>query len=99
MVDIFLIILLKLEIYCQGRFQKLSRLISWIVLLKHYIFFVKKLSNQIKNSNSINRFKIELDDIRNNGEKKNLSGYFWELSNELIKFDLYEDIVLIVYMF
>ena len=39
-------------------------------------------------SSSVKKINIELDNFRNNGEKKNLRGYFWELSDELIEFDL-----------
>ena len=35
----------------------------------------------MKNSNSIENFKIELDDFRNNGKKKKLRGRFWEQSD------------------
>ena len=30
------------------------------------------------------KFKINLDDFKNNDKKKNLRGYFWEWSNELV---------------
>ena len=36
------------------------------------------------NSNSTESFKIELDEFRNNGKKKKLSGHFWELSDEML---------------
>ena len=36
------------------------------------IHFWNKLLNKIKNSNSLKNFKVELDDFRNNGKKKNL---------------------------
>ena len=35
----------------------------------------------------------KLDDLKNNGKKKNSSGHFWELLDELAEFDLYVDIV------
>ena len=54
------------------------------------IYFWNKLSNQIKNSNSIENFKIKLYHFRKNCKKKNLRGYS---SNYLTEFDLYIDIV------
>ena len=48
------------------------------------IYFRNKLPNQIKNSNSIQNFKINLDDFRKNSKKKNLREHFWELSDELL---------------
>ena len=44
---------------------------------------------------------IKLDDFRNNGQKKNLSGNFWELSDELLNriWSIYINIVLIVFVF
>ena len=54
MVDIFSIFLLKMEIYCQDRFKKLSLLTNWILIFAHRtIYFWNKLPNQIKNSNSV----------------------------------------------
>ena len=46
MEDIFLIFLLEVEIYCQGRFQKLSLLSSWIFFKRNNIF-LKQIANQI----------------------------------------------------
>ena len=40
------------------------------------IYFWNKLPNQIKDSNSEENFKIELDDLRRNDKKKSLRGYF-----------------------
>ena len=42
---------------------------------------------------------VNLDDFRKNGKKKNFRGDFCELSDELTEFDLYIDLVSIVYMF
>ena len=84
-VDIFSIFLFKLEIYCQDKFQKLS-------LLTNGIF--------CKNRNRVETLKIQLDEFRKNCKKKNLKwhfGNYWMLY--LTGFDLYIDIVLIVYMF
>ena len=91
MVEIFSIFLLQLEIFCQNRFQKLTLLDNWILkiffrffiyfffLSYRVIYFRNKLSNQIKNSNRIENFKIKLDGFRKeNGTEKNLSGHFWE---------------------
>ena len=51
----------------------------------HRIMYLgNQLPNQIKNSNSVEHFKIKLDGFRNNGKKKNLRVHFWELSNKLI---------------
>ena len=55
---------------------------------------MKKLLNQIKNSNSVKRIK-NLDDCWNDGMKKNFREYFQEQSDKLL--DLYTDIVFIVY--
>ena len=37
-------------------------------------YFKNKLSNQIKNSNSVQNLKIKLDDFRKNVKKQNLEG-------------------------
>ena len=37
--------------------------------------------------------KIELDGFRNNAKKRNLRGDFRELSDELLEFDFYIDIL------
>ena len=42
---------------------------------------------------------IKLDDFRNKGKKKNLRRHFRRLPNELSEFDLYSDILPIVYMY
>ena len=48
------------------------------------IYFWNKSPNQIKNSNSVKKIKIKLDDFRKNGKKKNLRGHFGELLHELL---------------
>ena len=64
-IDCFLIFLLKLEIYCQGRFQKISLLINWIFFsANRVIYFSNKLPDQFKNSISVENFKIRSDDSR-----------------------------------
>ena len=56
--------------YPSRQIKKLSLLTDRIIWqLKRYIIG-KKLPHQIKNNNSIKSFKIELDDFRNNGKKK-----------------------------
>ena len=76
MVDIFWIFLLKQEIFYQSRFlpkQVSKKLINQLdFYANRMIYFWNKMSNQIKNSNGIKKFKIELDDFMNNGKKKNL---------------------------
>ena len=72
MIDIFWVYIFELEIYYQGRFQKLSLLTNWIFLAKRVISFWKKLPYQIKNSIRVKSTKIKLNDFRNNGKKKNL---------------------------
>ena len=47
-VDIFSIFFLELEIYCQGRLQKLSQQTNWIFFTYRVIHFGNKLPNQIK---------------------------------------------------
>ena len=42
------------------------------------------MPNQIKIRNGKKDFKIELDDFRNNGKKKNLKRHFWERSEKLL---------------
>ena len=42
------------------------------------IYFLRKLPYQIKNTNTGELFKIKLNDVWKNGEKKNLSAHFWE---------------------
>ena len=39
-------------------------------------YFWNKLPRQIKNGNSIKKFKIKSDDFRNDGKKNKLRGYF-----------------------
>ena len=60
------------------------------------MLFFNKL-NQNKNSNSVKKIMIELDDFRNNGKKKNLRGHFQNYQmNYLTAFDLYINILLII---
>ena len=42
------------------------------------------MPNQIKNRNNVNKFKIKLNDLRENGKKKNIRRHFWELLHELL---------------
>ena len=65
------------------------------------IYFWNKLPNQIKNSNSVENFKIKWNGFWNNGKKKNLGGNFWELPGTLLNRIIFAliDIVLIVYIF
>ena len=84
MVEIFSIDLLKLKIYSQDRFQKWNRRTNWIFFANGLIYFWNKLPHQIKNSNNLRNLKIKLDNFRNNWEKKNLSGYFLEPSDEFL---------------
>ena len=51
--NIFSMFLLKLEIYYQGSFQKLSNQLGFLLVV---IYFSKKLPIQIKNSSSIRTF-------------------------------------------
>ena len=99
MVDIFSIFLLEHEIYCLGRFQKLSLLAHWIIFANKVIYFWNKLPNQIKNGISVQNFKVKLDDLKKNAKKKNLRVHFLESSDELTEFHLYIDIVSIVHIF
>ena len=50
-----------------------------------------------KNSNSVENFKIKLDDFRNNTKKNNLRENFGELLDDLREFDIHIDNVLNVY--
>ena len=62
------------------------------------IYFGNKLLNQIKKTAiALKKFKIKFG-FRKNGKKKDFREHFWELSGELTKFDLYIDIILMVYM-
>ena len=47
-------------------------------------YFWYKLPNQIQNSNRVKKFKIELDEFKNVSKKKNSSGHFGGLSDELL---------------
>ena len=51
---------------------------------------MKKLPNLI-NSNSVEKFQIESDDMRNYNKKKKWGGQFWKLSYKIFftDFDLY----------
>ena len=82
MADIFALCVFELRIYCQGRFQKLSLLTNWNYIF--LIYFWNKFPNQIKNSNNVKKLKAKLDGFIKNGQKKNLRGYFSELSNQLL---------------
>ena len=75
MVDMYRIFLLEMEIYSQDRFQTLSLQTNWIFLIIEIYIFGKNWPNQIKDSNSVKN-KIKLDNLKNNGKKKNLRGYF-----------------------
>ena len=71
-VYIFEIFLLKLEIYCQLRFQKISLLTNFFFLLiVGYVFGTNCL---IRSKTTIN-LKLELDDLKNNAEKKTLKSH------------------------
>ena len=50
------VFLIELEIYCHGKFQKLSLLYFW-----------DKLSNQVNSCYSVEKYKIEFNEFRNNG--------------------------------
>lgn len=43
-----------------------------------------KLPNKVRNSSSINSFKNNLDNFRIEGLRKDLSGHYWELSDDII---------------
>ena len=58
-------------------------------------YFGEKMPNQVFNSNNVENFKF--DNFRNNGNKKNLRQHFKKIF--LTEFDIYIDIVLIVYIF
>ena len=64
------------------------------------IYFWNELPIQLKNGNGENKketkLKMKLGDFRKNSKKKNLSGHYYKLLDE---FDLYIDIVSVVYMF
>ena len=51
--DIFFYIFLELEIHCQYTFQNLSLVTNWIFFANIVIYFMKKLPNQITNSNEV----------------------------------------------
>ena len=66
------------------RFQKLSLLTNWIFFFcKLSNIFSNKVPNQIKNNNSVENFKIKLDNFRKNSKKKK-QGHFWEFSDALL---------------
>ena len=57
---------------------------NWICFVNRVIHFWNKLPNQIKISNCIENFKIELDGYTNNGKKK-IRNPFLEISNEFCR--------------
>ena len=78
MIDIFSILVPKVEIYRQSRFQKLNLQNNWFFSKRViYIFGTDCL---LKSKKAIQKkIKIKFDDFRNNGQEKNLRGHFWEL--------------------
>ena len=58
MVDIFSIFLHKPGTYCQDRFQKLSLLTDLDIFFIMVINLWKKLPNQIKNSNGVEKLRL-----------------------------------------
>ena len=94
MVNIFLIFLLKVEIYGQDRIQILSLLFA-----NRILYFWNILPNRIKERNCWKHFNIKLDDFRKNGMKKNPRGQFLELLDKLTELDLYIDIVLVLILY
>ena len=49
------------------------------------VFFWNKLPEYVKSSTSVNSFKNNVDKFRKNGIRSNLSGQFWELSEEIFR--------------
>ena len=95
MVDIFYIALQTGQISDTKSINPLE-----FVFVYSSIYFWNKLPNRISNSNSVKDFKTEFDACRNNDKKKNLRSHFGNYwMNYSTKFDLYIDIVLIVYIF
>ena len=53
---------------------KCTNKLNCLVLI--FVYFWNKLPNQIKNRNRIEKFKIKLNDLKNEVQKKNLKGHF-----------------------
>ena len=49
------------------------------------VFFWNKLPEFVKNSSSVNSFKNNLDKFREQGIVNNISGQFWQLSEEIFR--------------
>ena len=76
MVNIFLTFLIKLEIYGQGRLQKLTiNQLDFFAI--RVIYFWNKLPNQIKNSNSVKILRLNWS-ISEIMIKKKLRGHLGE---------------------
>ena len=84
MVNMFSIFHLEMEIYCQDRLKKITSIHQFNFIAYRIIYFWNKLPNQIKNGNSVENFKIKFDDFWKKGKKKNLWGYFWKPSDEIL---------------
>ena len=84
MADIFSVFLLKLEIFCQDRFKKLSLLTNWIffLLTDEYIFGTNCLS-RLKIAAMLKILRLNRMSSEEVLRKRILDGIFWELSDEL----------------
>ena len=82
MIDIYLVFLLEIDIVFQDTFQKISLLTNRIFLANKIIYFWNKLSNQIKNSDSVETSKIKLNYFRKEKKIKVFLGiikYIWSV--------------------
>ena len=88
-----------------SRHFKNSLLTNWIFFANRVIYFLNKLPNMIKNSQSVKIFKIKLDgnpppQKKNPLRQKNLREYFWKLSlNRTWSIYRYINIVYVLYKY
>ena len=62
MVEIVIIILIELEVYCQDRLQKINLFSNWLMgfLAKRIIYFLNNLPYQMETNHSVKVSRLNL---------------------------------------